>query len=63
VGEQRSGPPKVAPYVPIAVELSVGFGGERAGEKDSEQQQDDAADLPGERRLRRPIVPGLVRVS
>jgi hypothetical protein len=35
VGEQRSGPAEVAPYVAVAVELGVALGGESAGEEDS----------------------------
>jgi hypothetical protein len=43
------------------MELGVRFGRKSAGEKDSKQQQDDAANLAGKRRLRRPIVPVPVR--
>lgn len=63
MGEQRAGPAEVSPYVAVAVELSVCLGGECTGEEDPEQQQDDAADLPGECGARRLIVPGLVRAS
>jgi hypothetical protein len=61
VREQSAGPSEVAPYVAIAVELGVRLGGECAGKENPEQQQDDAANLAGKRRLRRPIVPVPVR--
>jgi hypothetical protein len=49
VGEQRSGPTKVASYVAVAPELGVRLGGECAGEEDSEEQEDDSANLAGKR--------------
>lgn len=61
VREQRTDPAEVAPYVPVAVELGVPLGGECAGEEDSEQQQDNPANLAGERRARGLIVPVPVR--
>ena len=56
VGEEGAGPAEVPPYVAVAAELGVRLGGECAGEKDSEEEEDDPADLAGERRLGRPIV-------
>ena len=63
MGEQRAGPAEVSSDVAVAVQLSVRLGGECPGEEDPEQQQDDAADFPGERRARGLIAPGLVRAS
>jgi hypothetical protein len=63
VREQRARPAEVAPYVAVAVELCISLGGESAGEKDSEQEKDDSANLAGERRLARLIVPVPVRAS
>jgi hypothetical protein len=63
VSEQRPDPTEVSPYIAVAVELRVALGGECAGEKDSEEKQDDPADLAGERRLRVPIVPVPARAS
>ena len=55
--EQRADPAEVALYVAVAVELSVTLGGERTGEKDSEEKEDYPANLASERGLGRPIVP------
>jgi hypothetical protein len=57
VREQRTGPPETPSYVAVAVELRIALGRESAGEKDSEKQQDDSADLARERGARRLIVP------
>jgi hypothetical protein len=61
--EQCSGPAEIASYVAVAVELGVCLGGECAGEKDSEEKEDDSANLAGERGRRRLIVPVPVRAS
>jgi hypothetical protein len=63
VREQRARPAEVSCYVTIAVEPGVTLGGESSAEKDREQQQDDPADLAGERRLRGPIVRVPARAS
>ena len=63
VGEQGSGPAEIPLYVAVAPELCVRLGSECAREKDSEEKEDDAANLAGERRLRRPIVPVPARAS
>jgi len=63
--QQRSDPAEIPSYVapPGAVELGVGLSGERAGEEDSKKEEDDPANLAGERGRRRPIVPVLARAS
>lgn len=61
--EQISDPAEVSPYVAVAVELGVALGGECAGEEDSEQEEDNPADLARERGLGRPIVPVPARAS
>ena len=61
--EQRTDPAEVASYVAVAVELGVAFGGEGAGEKDSEEKKDDPANLARERGRRRLIVPVPARAS
>ncbi len=63
VGEQGSGPAEIPLYITVALELCVSLGGESAGEENPEEEEDDAANLAGERRLRRPIVPVPARVS
>jgi hypothetical protein len=45
------------------MELGVALSGERAGEEDPEEKEDDPADLASERGLRRAIVPVLARAS
>ena len=60
--EQRSDPAEVALYVAVAVELCVALGDEGAGEKDSEEKQDDPANLAGERGARGLIWPVPARV-
>jgi len=55
--QQRADPAEIPLYVAVAVELSVALGGERAGEEDSEEKEDDPANLARERGLGRPIVP------
>ena len=55
--EQRSDPAEVSFYVAVATELRVGLGGECAGEENSEEKEDDPANLARERGLGRPIVP------
>ena len=57
VSEQGSGPAEVSSYIAVAEKAGVSLDGERAGEEDREQQEDDPANLASERRLRRPIVP------
>jgi hypothetical protein len=61
--QQRANPAEIPLYVAVAVELSVTLGGERAGEEDSEEKEDNPANLAGERGLRRPIVPVPARAS
>ena len=61
--EQRSDPAEVAPYVAVEVELGVTLCGERAGEENSEEKEDDPANLAGERGARRLIVPVPARAS
>jgi hypothetical protein len=61
--EQRADPAEVSLYVAVAVELSVALGGERAGEEDPEEKEDDPADLARERGLRRLIGPVPARAS
>ena len=63
VGEQGSGPAEIPLYVAVAAELCVRLSRECAGEENPEEQEDDAANLAGERRLRRPIVPVPARAS
>jgi hypothetical protein len=63
VREERACPAEVARYVPVSAEPGVAFGGEGSAEEDRKQQQDDAANLAGERRLRGPIVPVPARAS
>ena len=63
MGEECSGPAEIASYVAVAVELGVCLGGECAGEKDSEEEEDDSANFAGERGRRRLIVPVPVRAS
>jgi hypothetical protein len=61
--EQRADPAEIAPYVSVAVELGVALGGECAGEENSEEEKDDPANLAGECRRRRSIVPVPARAS
>jgi hypothetical protein len=61
--KQGSDPAEVSSYVAVAMKLSVALSGECAGEKDPEEEKNDPANLAGERRLRRPIVPVPARVS
>ena len=51
VGEQGSGPAEIPLYVAVALELGVRLGGQCAGEENPEEEEDDAANLAGERRL------------
>ena len=55
--EERSHPAEVSFYIPVAVEPRITFGGQRAGEEDGEEEEDDPANLAGKRRLGRLIVP------
>jgi len=48
--EQRSDPAEIPLYVAVAVELSVSLGEKGAGEEESEEKEDDPANLAGERR-------------
>ena len=57
VREERAHPAEVSFYVAVAEETRVSLGAEGAGEEDREQQEDDSANLAGERRLRGSIVP------
>jgi hypothetical protein len=45
VREERSHPAEIALYVGVAIEPGVTLRGERAREKEREQEQDDAANL------------------
>ena len=63
MGEQGAGPAEIPLYVSVAPELCVRLGRECAREENPEEKEDDAANLAGERRLRRPIVPVPARVS
>jgi len=63
VGEQGSRPAEIPLYVSVAAELCVRLSRECAGEENPEEKEDDAANLAGERRLRRPIVPVPARAS
>jgi hypothetical protein len=62
-GEEGSDPAEVSLYVAVAMELGVALSGERAGEEDPEEKEDDPADLASERGLWRAIVPVLARAS
>jgi len=55
--QQGSDPAEVSLYVAVAMELRVALGGECAGEENSEEKEDDPANLARERGLGRPIVP------
>jgi hypothetical protein len=55
--ENRADPAEVPPYVATPAELCVTLGRERAGEKNSEEKEDDPADLAGERGARGLIWP------
>ena len=61
--EERADPAKISFYIAVTEELGVAFGGERAGEEDSEKKKYDAADLARERGARRFIVPVPARAS
>jgi len=63
--EKRSDPAEVSSDVPAAgtVELSVSLGRECAGEEDSKKEKYDPANLAGECRRRRLIVPVPARAS
>ena len=63
MGEEGSGPAEVSFYVAVAIEPGVTLGGQCTGEENPEKKEDDAANLAGERRLRRSIVPVPARVS
>ena len=61
--EQRADPAEVSLYVAVAEELRVALGSECAGEEESEEKEDDPANLARERGLGRPIVPVPARAS
>jgi hypothetical protein len=61
VGEEGPDPAEVRLHIAVEVQLSVALGGERAGEEDTEEKEDDAADLARQRGFGRPIVPGPAR--
>ena len=61
--EQRPDPAEVAPYIAVEMELGVALGGECAGEKDPEEEEDDATNLAGECGARGLIVPVPARAS
>ena len=61
--EQRSDPAEIPSYVAVEVELGVPLGGECAGEKDSEEEEDNPANLACKRGARRLIVPVPARAS
>ena len=61
--EQRADPAEVSLYVAVAEELSVALSSECAGEEESEEKEDDPADLARERGLGRPIVRVPARAS
>ena len=61
--QQRSDPAEIPSYVPVAVELGVALGGECAGEEESKKEEDNPANLAGERGRRRLIVPVPARAS
>jgi hypothetical protein len=63
MGEESADPAEVSFYVPVAEELCVAFGGKCAGEEDPEKKKNDPANLSGERRARRLIVPVPARAS
>ncbi|HMI45731.1 MAG TPA: hypothetical protein VK491_06170, partial [Gemmatimonadaceae bacterium] len=63
VRHEGAGPAEIPLYVTVALELGVAFRGQCANEENPEEKEDDAANLAGERRLRRPIVPVPARVS
>jgi hypothetical protein len=63
VGEQSTDPAEVPLYIAVEVELSVALRGERAGEEDPEEKEDNAPYLPRQRGFGRPIVPALARAS
>ena len=63
VGEEGPDPAEVPLYIAVEVELSVALGGKRAGEEDTEEQEDNTAYLARQRGFGRPIVPGLARAS
>jgi hypothetical protein len=54
--QQCTDPAEVSLYVAVAEELSVALGRERTGEEESEEKEDDPADLARERGLGRLIV-------
>jgi hypothetical protein len=62
VREERPHPAEVSLYIPVAIEPRITFSGQRAGEKDCEEKEDDPANLAGKRRLGRLIVPVPARV-
>jgi hypothetical protein len=63
VREERSDPTEIPSYIPVAEELRVAVGGKSAGEEDPKEKKYDPANLAGERRARRFIVPVPARAS
>jgi hypothetical protein len=61
--EKRSDPAEVSSYISVSVKLGVAFGGEGAGEEDSDKEKYDPANLTGQRRARRFIAPVRARAS
>lgn len=63
VGEEGSGPAEIPLYVAVAIEPGVPLGSKCTGEENPEEEEDDAANLAGERRLGGSIVPVPARAS
>jgi hypothetical protein len=63
VSHEGAGPAEIPLYVPVALELGVGFRGQCTGEEDPEEEKDDPANLACERGLGRSIVPVPARAS
>lgn len=61
--QHRADPAEIAFDAALSLELGVALRRQRAGEKDSEEKEDDAADLARERGRRRLIVPVRARAS
>ena len=61
--QQRTDPAEIASDAALSLELGVALRRQCAGEKDSEEKEDDAANLARERGRRRLIVPVRARAS
>jgi hypothetical protein len=57
MSEERAHPAEVSFYITVAIESRITFSGKRASKEDCEEKEDDAANLAGNRRLGRLIVP------